>query len=178
MLHKLVFNLNTAAPVLVTGLISFCKCSYGWVEWKDVTMSVHSMMTWILCFFFFLRKKNLSLAAIKIVLYFCWHFSLILILQKEVAQLTCECERHIGTQSGGMDQVLLSHFERFCSHFKDFFKKKLRQWCLKRIQIILLHWHCLILLSFGDFYGHCIWNFVVLEVTKCRFLFFGYFLFN
>ncbi|ONK67046.1 uncharacterized protein A4U43_C06F15090 [Asparagus officinalis] len=25
--------------------------------------------------------------------------------KKEIAQLTCECERHIGTQSGGMDQV-------------------------------------------------------------------------
>ncbi|GAB2298502.1 hypothetical protein Dimus_032565 [Dionaea muscipula] len=24
--------------------------------------------------------------------------------KKEIAQLTCECERHIGTQSGGMDQ--------------------------------------------------------------------------
>ncbi|KAG6759805.1 hypothetical protein POTOM_036298 [Populus tomentosa] len=27
--------------------------------------------------------------------------------KKEIAQLTCECERHIGTQSGGMDQVIL-----------------------------------------------------------------------
>jgi len=26
-------------------------------------------------------------------------------MQKEIAQVTCECERHIGTQSGGMDQV-------------------------------------------------------------------------
>ncbi|KAL8205383.1 hypothetical protein R6Q57_008934 [Mikania cordata] len=25
--------------------------------------------------------------------------------KKEVAQLACECERHIGTQSGGMDQL-------------------------------------------------------------------------
>ena len=27
-------------------------------------------------------------------------------LQKEVAEFTCTCERHIGTQSGGMDQVM------------------------------------------------------------------------
>lgn len=26
--------------------------------------------------------------------------------QKDVAQVTCECERHVGTQSGGMDQVV------------------------------------------------------------------------
>ncbi|XP_078446670.1 mevalonate/galactokinase family protein isoform X2 [Wolffia australiana] len=28
------------------------------------------------------------------------------IKKKEIAQLTCECERHIGTQSGGMDQAI------------------------------------------------------------------------
>lgn len=32
-------------------------------------------------------------------------FLLFPVLQKEIAQLTCDCERHIGTQSGGMDQV-------------------------------------------------------------------------
>ena len=26
-------------------------------------------------------------------------------VQKEVAEFSCICERHIGTQSGGMDQV-------------------------------------------------------------------------
>ncbi|CAK9187623.1 unnamed protein product [Ilex paraguariensis] len=30
---------------------------------------------------------------------------LFIIAKNEIAQLTCECERHIGTQSGGMDQL-------------------------------------------------------------------------
>lgn len=34
--------------------------------------------------------------------------------QKEIAQLTCDCERHIGTQSGGMDQVLLLVSQFIC----------------------------------------------------------------
>lgn len=29
-----------------------------------------------------------------------------LLCQKEVAEFACSCERHVGTQSGGMDQVL------------------------------------------------------------------------
>ncbi|XP_020275696.1 galactokinase-like isoform X2 [Asparagus officinalis] len=38
--------------------------------------------------------------------------------KKEIAQLTCECERHIGTQSGGMDQV------KYCMAYYSF----LRAW--------------------------------------------------
>ena len=37
--------------------------------------------------------------------------------QKEVAQLTCECERHIGTQSGGMDQVYLYNITHKVTNF-------------------------------------------------------------
>lgn len=36
------------------------------------------------------------------------NFLFAFISQKEIAQLTCECERHIGTQSGGMDQVIVT----------------------------------------------------------------------
>ena len=31
-------------------------------------------------------------------------------MQKEVAEFTCTCERHIGTQSGGMDQVIMGKY--------------------------------------------------------------------
>nr|GMD79157.1 galactokinase [Ipomoea batatas] len=37
--------------------------------------------------------------------------------KKELAQLACECERHIGTQSGGMDQVSLYPFLFLLSMF-------------------------------------------------------------
>ena len=32
---------------------------------------------------------------------------ILVVKQKEIAQLTCECEQHIGTQSDRMDQVLI-----------------------------------------------------------------------
>lgn len=52
---------------------------------------VNILLIFSVCLFIVLSAKHMFLAE-----------------QKEIAQLTCECERHIGTQSGGMDQVI--HF--------------------------------------------------------------------
>ncbi|KAJ3669308.1 hypothetical protein LUZ60_011258 [Juncus effusus] len=40
--------------------------------------------------------------------------------KKEVAQFTCECERHIGTQSGGMDQAISVMAKRGFAELIDF----------------------------------------------------------
>lgn len=58
-------------------------------------------------------------------------FLFIYVGQKEVAQLTCDCERHIGTQSGGMDQVIFL-FTRF-SFSLIFTLKKIFQ-CLSSLK--------------------------------------------
>ncbi|RDX87546.1 Galactokinase, partial [Mucuna pruriens] len=40
--------------------------------------------------------------------------------KKEIAQLTCECERYIGTQSGGMDQAISVMAKTGCAELIDF----------------------------------------------------------
>ncbi|KAK6930305.1 Galactokinase, N-terminal domain [Dillenia turbinata] len=40
--------------------------------------------------------------------------------KKELAQLTCECERHIGTQSGGMDQAIFVMAKTVFAELIDF----------------------------------------------------------
>ncbi|KAG5138765.1 hypothetical protein JHK82_023496 [Glycine max] len=40
--------------------------------------------------------------------------------KKEIAQLTCECERYIGTQSGGMDQAISVMAKTGCADLIDF----------------------------------------------------------
>ncbi|KAI4335005.1 hypothetical protein L6164_013694 [Bauhinia variegata] len=40
--------------------------------------------------------------------------------KKEIAQLTCDCERHIGTQSGGMDQAISVMAKRGFAELIDF----------------------------------------------------------
>ncbi|KAF9677193.1 hypothetical protein SADUNF_Sadunf08G0082400 [Salix dunnii] len=46
-------------------------------------------------------ESTSSVLGIQNALLYCQNF-----VSKEIAQLTCECERHIGTQSGGMDQAI------------------------------------------------------------------------
>ncbi|XP_027350681.1 galactokinase-like [Abrus precatorius] len=40
--------------------------------------------------------------------------------KKEIAELTCECERYIGTQSGGMDQAISVMAKAGCAELIDF----------------------------------------------------------
>ena len=60
---------------------------------------------------FSLSLKTTNFVVFCVILVF-WCLSLlpsnvsIAFLQKEVAEFTCTCEHHIGTQSGGMDQVM------------------------------------------------------------------------